>query len=156
MHCISRNHCPGGMRKTMKTVPEKHETSVAISLLINFISKSRALSTCVSEFRLGDQSSVPPKALQLNRETQDRTAFRRSYSIKPMTNLTQSQTHRKAKIKRSWRSTLPASHGFVQMSPINALTTHIPKIIFGYSEYPEWSLTWFYSTRPGKSWYSIL
>jgi hypothetical protein len=59
---ISGNQCPGGMRKTMEILAQKHETWVATGSLSNFISKSRALSTCVSRFRLGDQTSVPPKA----------------------------------------------------------------------------------------------
>jgi hypothetical protein len=106
---ISANHCPGRMRKTMETLREKHETWVAISSLSNFIYKSWALGTCVSTFRLGDQSSVPSEAIQFNRETQDGTAFHRSYCIKSTTNLASVTTsQKKEKLNdRDFRRCLP-------------------------------------------------
>jgi hypothetical protein len=46
-----------GVRLCLRTTA----TSVAKSVRSNFIYKSQVLSTCVSESRLGDQSSVPPE-----------------------------------------------------------------------------------------------
>jgi uncharacterized membrane protein len=63
VHCapISENQCPGGMRKTMEILPQKHETWVATGSLSNFISKSRALVRACLAFILGIRVQFHPK-----------------------------------------------------------------------------------------------